>query len=1054
LCDAQSGIKINLVNIPKRISPGSYFNLIFDVESATTFSEAMTVSLKIPDTWEILSQKEPEVIIGEKRIKYIFSVNTSMFSPPGTITSRLLINTASGYRIEKPFQIQVVSVRKIIISPIFLPESAKEGDSLKIEYLVENRGNVKDNLKLEALGGKIDGKTEINGLNPDESTKIFANFLIPQGEDNSFNFGFGIRATLKDSLKPVNFTNSILVYSKKIKKTELYNRFPISVGFMGRISFKNKNSYYTVQPEIIGMGYLDKNKKHYLNLFLRGPNNITNQINGSNFNNYNIYTLGYKYSTNKFMSSVQIGDYDLQQFNQIIDNGRFGRGASFETRYNKIGIFAFYIKPRFFNQQKQTFGGSLYFLPNPKLRVAIDYTSKYYRIERYIWINFVGFQSSYKSEKFKIRSSLIGSVYSKKYDFGASTQLDFKIRKINFTSNYIYAGKEFYGVFRNSYLISNSAAVELTKKISIGATAFVSRLNSNRDTLFYAVSPYSAIFTGYTFYKINTNSNINFGYTWANNEDRMEPKRFFYHQQFVRLGYNLNSKRYNIFYESRLGTAKNFLAVEDLTVEKLNISNTLRPEIRVLPWAWAGLYAQHERTSRFSLQNNLTDYFYYGVTLRLPINNVIDIDLSYTSNYAPDQLNETQNTFLTNANITLGNHRLQLTGGKRIVPTNKFTILNDLYFLIRYSYLIKAPISRLKNLGNIQGQISVSSDGLTKEGIVVTLGDKKFISDKDGKFYFKHLVADKYYLDIDQKSLPKGVITNLKLPLEVDLKGDSTSQINLSLTKTGTIVGKVLFTNIENDEGKGKPSVLIKVSNETETLYTIVNKNDEFTCKQVKPGKWSITASINGGNPEDYSISDATQSIEVEADGSVEVEYNIENYKRAIEFNPSTFNVVEEKAPTVNSDIKENSVTKENNINKENSATKENNISKENSAAKENNINKENSAAKENNISKENSVSKENKVSNENSISKDNNVSKEKIVTKENNIFKEDNVSKENEDTWTNKISPTNQTKPKTLPKTKSIVKDVNQNKNTTKNTNNNKKQSLRKKPNYTIISI
>jgi len=64
---AQSGIKVNLLNIPKKISPGSYFNLIFDVESANTFSEPMTVSLNIPETWEILSQKDPEVIIGEKK---------------------------------------------------------------------------------------------------------------------------------------------------------------------------------------------------------------------------------------------------------------------------------------------------------------------------------------------------------------------------------------------------------------------------------------------------------------------------------------------------------------------------------------------------------------------------------------------------------------------------------------------------------------------------------------------------------------------------------------------------------------------------------------------------------------------------------------------------------------------------------------------------------------------------------------------------------------------------------------------------------------------------
>ena len=298
----------------------------------------------------------------------------------------------------------------------------------------------------------------------------------------------------------------------------------------------------------------------------------------------------------------------------------------------------------------------------------------------------------------------------------------------------------------------------------------------------------------------------------------------------------------------------------------------------------------------------------------------------------------------------------------------------------------------------------------------MTLGDRKFVSDKDGKFYFKHLVADKYYIDIDKTSLPKGVITDLKLPLEVDLKGDSTKQINLSLTKTGTIVGKVLFGNIENDEGKGKPSVLITVSNDTEKLYTRVNKDDEFSCKQVKPGNWSVTASIIGGNPEDYTITDATQSIEVEADGRVEIEYTIENYKRTIEFNPSTFNLIEEK------EIKVSSVTKENSVTKEIIDIKEDNISKENKDIKEK------------------------------SISKENKDIIEKSITKEKQDIKEKSISKEINDTWTNKTSPINNSKPKTKPKTKSILKDVKQTKNTIKNKT--KKQSLKKKTNYTIISI
>lgn len=850
----------------------------------------MTVSLKVPETWDILSKKEPEIIIGQKKVKYIYSVNTSAFSPPGVITSRIFLNTVSGYRIEKPFQIQVLSVRKIIISPVLLPESAKEGDSLKVEYLVENRGNVKDNVRLEALGGKIEGKTEINDLSPNESTKIFSKLLIPEGETNAYNYDFGIKAYLKDSLKPITFSSSILVYSKKIKKTELYNRFPVNIGFWSSLYFVNKKATYGVQADINGNGYLDKNNRHLLNFSVHGPTNFNIPFLGS----YDIYTLRYKYSKNKFMTAVQLGDYTLQ-LNQLMENGRFGRGANFETRYNKVGIYAFYTQPRFFNEQRTTFGGSFYYLPNPKLRLSIDYSSKYTRIRKLVWVNLVGVSSHYKTEKFNFESELTGSMYSNKYDFAAFSRIGFNIRKINYGGNLIYSGKEFYGFFRNSYLLSNNLSLNVSKKISLGVSANIIRLNPSMDSISFTTSPFNTSFMGYAGYNINSKSSVNLSYNWQKNEDRMEPKRFFYQQEFARLAYNLNGEKLNIWYEGRFGRAKNLLALDDPSILRQNISNVIQPEVRILPWAWVGIYLQHDRTSRFSSQNKLTDYIYYGASLRLPISTKLNAYFNYRNNYALDELTRSQSLLYTTINLNLKKHTFQLLGGQSIIPSFNSVNQSTLYFVLKYSYRLNTPISRVKNLGNIQGQISLTSNGLKKDGIVITLGDRKFVSDKDGKFYFKHLVADKYYIDIDKASVPKGVVSNLKLPFEVDIKGDSTKQINLSLTKTGTIVGNVFFVNMDNDEKKEKPSVLIKVSNDEETFYTRVNKENEFSCKQVKPGKWQITASINGGNSEDYTITDATQSIEIEEDDRLEVNFTIENYKRTIEFAPTTFNLIDKK---------------------------------------------------------------------------------------------------------------------------------------------------------------
>ncbi|MFN3489777.1 MAG: hypothetical protein ACK4YV_11610, partial [Emticicia sp.] len=517
------------------------------------------------------------------------------------------------------------------------------------------------------------------------------------------------------------------------------------------------------------------------------------------------------------------------------------------------------------------------------------------QIKRFVWVNLVGITTAYKTEKFNFESELTGSMYSKKYDFAALSKIGINIKKINYGGYFIYSGKEFYGFFRNSYLISNSLSVNINKKLSLGVNANIMRLNPSMDEINFTTSPFNTNFMGYAGYNITKNSNVNLSYNWQRNEDRMVPKRFFYQQDFVRLAYNLNGEKLNLWYEGRYGNAKNLLALDDPSIIKNNISNVIQPEVRIFPWAWAGIYLQHDRSSRFSSQNILTDYFYYGASLRLPINSKLSAYFNYRSNYALDELTQSQSLLFTTVNLNLKKHTFQLLGGRTLIPTVSPVNQNTLYFVLKYSYRLNAPISRVKNLGDIQGQISLTSEGLKREGIVITLGDRKFVSDKDGKFYFKHLIADKYYIDIDRASVPLGVIANLRLPYEIDVKGDSTKQINLSLTKTGTIVGKVLFVDTDNDGNKGNPSVLIKVSNEEETFYTRVNKENEFSCKQVKPGKWQITASVVGGNQEDYSINDATQSIDVTEDNRTEVDFTIENYKRTIEFTPTTFNLIDKK---------------------------------------------------------------------------------------------------------------------------------------------------------------
>jgi hypothetical protein len=341
------------------------------------------------------------------------------------------------------------------------------------------------------------------------------------------------------------------------------------------------------------------------------------------------------------------------------------------------------------------------------------------------------------------------------------------------------------------------------------------------------------------------------------------------------------------------------LVSKDNNQKSVFIANSFDSEVKISQWLSVGALFDQQRTSKFSSNNEVRDLYYYGGKVRLAINNFLNAFVSYRNGYAPDELTAVTNNLNASAEFNFKNHSLGISGGKTIfpkIPNLDLSNKNLTFFNIKYTYRLKAPIAKNKNLGSIKGQLSGFSNGMKKDGVIVQLGQRRTMSDTSGTFYFNNLLPDTYILSVDKTTMQKGFNPISKFPLKVEVKSDSTKLVKIALTKTGGIEGKVEFVKGSSvvDEYKEKPILIIKLTNDKETFYTQLNKSNEFSFKEMKPDNWKLIAYFPNVE-ERFSIVNGEQSISIKADSMRFVGITVKPVVRKIYFSSNNFNLVAKK---------------------------------------------------------------------------------------------------------------------------------------------------------------
>ncbi len=921
----QSEFEIKVSDFDHSVQPGGYFTILYDVNRSKTLTPAIVDSLALPSGWTVLTKKVLRPEDFPEVLRFIYTVASSRFASSLEYPITLRLFSQAELIAHKEIMVRVNRIRKVEVIALSQPEYVKEGEELMVEYLIQNSGNITETFKLNTGRGTVefdslllssrntqksastfpalkrtkneDFRAEagqenalIEGdslvMRPNTSQKIMVRQKVPQTDLGYWMATSDLTLTSKQNPAPIFTSVGVPVYSTTTKKSDPYLRFPMEVG-VGYLSYTLGDKVLSgYQYFLRGQGNLDFDKKHSLDFLVSGPSQFRFPAVGA----YDQYSVSYSYKSKTFITA---GDY-LFRLNNLMEFGRFGRGAMVEQHIGKTSVMGFYQKTRFFPDQKDSFGGQVSYQANEFTKVAFSFISKnLFENTSKFRSNLVGISSSIRKEKLFLETEVSAGNAKNKWDMAVFNQFNYTLGRFTLNSNAVYAGKNYYGFYKNSVQFVNNLTYSVSRTINVGVNSNLTRINPSLDANVYATSPDSKSNMVFASFQPNAKQLFFVNYTQQEREDKQIPALYHYKEEFGNFSYNLNAPKLTVFFQTRYGYAQNFL-IPDKSTRKQSISNVIQPSVKALPWLWVGGYLEHQYTSKFSSVDQLQNLIYYGGSVRVNYKKNLNVNFSYRNNYAPDEFFIKRSFMDASVMLDLKHHLLSLTGGRAFLPNASTIDQNTLFFNVKYALKLNAPLRKNRNLGMVSGTIKGLTNDMNPGGILLQLGQQKAITDSEGRFTFTDLVPNKYYLRVVSPLSEKGIIPVRKGPIEVDILPESKQSIEVAFVKSGSIKGNV----VPEDLGKfdsltvdtPKPVIIVKLYNDTESFLTMVNDKNEFAFNEVKPGVWNVKAIVKG-DQERFEVVNDEQLVNLESGNVVETTFVTRILEKKIYFSKQGFNL-------------------------------------------------------------------------------------------------------------------------------------------------------------------
>jgi len=568
---------------------------------------------------------------------------------------------------------------------------------------------------------------------------------------------------------------------------------------------------------------------------------------------------------------------------QLTENSRYGRGVETKvTLNNGFNVGFTYLKPRFYEDIENEMSFSSGFNFNENNKIALYYLSK-----KYVTDSDPAQLISATVELNPFERTNIEMEISRGYFMGEASNayragLNSQFFIFQVSGIYYDAGKYYPGYYTNSKFYSGNVNVRLTEKLSFSFNGREDFTNAQLDT-FFVIAPYSRMLQGAMTFRLTNESSFRLYYRQYERKDRLSLEKFHYQTNSWNLQWSQRYRRFFYSLTGELGETTNYLLADNnaqnsyRAAADLNYRFNSKHSIRVFgTWSNVNQFVstdQRKLTAGISANSNLTKNFRVNFYLQ----NAYDIE-DYYRNRNLLQFNLNYN-FLKHHNIAL----------RSFYTIFKTEVNPEFTMALTYSYDLGIPMKQIVKGGKITGKV-IDQQGNAVEGIYLRILNETTVSNRNGEYEFKLVPPGRQMLLIDNEKLELDEVTNIPMPLEVDVVDNETTEITIQIVKGCKISGKIELEkaslNVLNNQTVSLGNIVLELTSDLSSYRITTDQNGDFTFPFVRPGPVVLKIYSNT-IPSGYALPQANYSWMLLPGEEKNIVVKLESKKKNIIFKPS-----------------------------------------------------------------------------------------------------------------------------------------------------------------------
>lgn len=186
--------------------------------------------------------------------------------------------------------------------------------------------------------------------------------------------------------------------------------------------------------------------------------------------------------------------------------------------------------------------------------------------------------------------------------------------------------------------------------------------------------------------------------------------------------------------------------------------------------------------------------------------------------------------------------RSTATGGRR---------LGEPVLVLDYVAPVGLPMARDRGVGRVSGKVVDAATGAGMAGVAVRLGDRTVLSDGRGTWTFEGVAPGMHPLEVDRLGAGLDRVPQAPMPLSVAVRGGRTERVEVEMVRSGAVEGtvrKMAFapaaaagTAAPLVADGGMRDLVVRLSRpDGETLRRVTDAEGRFAFTDLRPGAWTL----------------------------------------------------------------------------------------------------------------------------------------------------------------------------------------------------------------------